>query len=213
MGCVFCHEEFLMPVRAEILRDKSLVELQLTLAAAAASGTAKFFEPFPPHFLRAKEVRSRSGAFGDGYAGQGSEDNKDRAAVRAALLRMPRMAALADTDNETQLRDLLAARSRDGGSGGDSCPDAASSAYKLLQFVLGTNRLLLEQVTREEHCLPMLPSGATQLAVGRGHQVQNAPSLSRSASMAVALASMAALLTNGFLSCETACASCLTRVS
>jgi len=160
--CRFRYETFLISAHAELARDPKVVELHLSLAAAAADGPPESFEPFPPDFLWNNEVRSRAGAFED-RGGDPSSDNKNMPALRAAIKQLPHVEAAAAAGIECEIRDLL-----DRQSAGTS----AAMAYKFLQFVLGSNRLLLERVVLPEHLLPDLPRQVAQFAV-----VQNSPAV------------------------------------
>eukprot|EP00927_Polykrikos_kofoidii_P027639 TRINITY_DN24240_c0_g1_i1.p1 TRINITY_DN24240_c0_g1~~TRINITY_DN24240_c0_g1_i1.p1 ORF type:complete len:808 (-),score=135.77 TRINITY_DN24240_c0_g1_i1:174-2552(-) len=192
--CIFRYEEFLMPVRAEIARDPALAELHISLAMSASDGDGASFEPFPSRFLRKNEVRLRGGVFEDsrgiptGATGtrqwhvdsdnlESEESNKDMAALRAVLRKIPKLSRLpAEADTEERLRELLApsgSAPKGGGytdagrasDGVETTKATGSTAYQLVQFVLGTNRLLLQRVTGE-HALPKL-GAASQIAVLR----------------------------------------------
>ncbi|CAK0801600.1 unnamed protein product [Prorocentrum cordatum] len=158
--CTFRFEELFSSVRGELVRSRAVVELHIALASAAAMATGDSFEPFPPCFLRHREVRARSGAFEDD--GQtGSTQNKDMLSLRSALSRVPAVERLALQGSEEGVRALL----RGAGTAEDG-----DTTYKLLQFVLGSCRLVLEKLESEEHRLP-LPRDASavmQFAVLHG---------------------------------------------
>ncbi|CAE8582712.1 unnamed protein product [Polarella glacialis] len=195
--CVFSYEEVLS-VCAELAQNPELVALQLCLAAAAAEGPPGTFEPFPPHLLpRRQATRGRLGTLGVAATRRGassagswlwpwqssseveeretqqSEDDKaaDKAAgtkalaaARATFARLPRLQALAAATSEEDLRASLL-------KDDEGCAQGSSpSSYRLVQFVLATNRLALHRLDLPEHQLPRVPSGpgALQLAVLQG---------------------------------------------
>ncbi|CAE8694302.1 unnamed protein product [Polarella glacialis] len=195
--CVFSYEEVLS-VCAELAQNPELVALQLCLAAAAAEGPPGTFEPFPPHLLpRRQATRGRLGTLGVAATRRGassagswlwpwqssseveeretqqSEDDKAAgtealAAARATFARLPRLQALAAATSEEDLRASLL--KDDEGCAQGSLLSSSPSSYRLVQFVLATNRLALHRLDLPEHQLPRVPSGpgALQLAVLQG---------------------------------------------
>lgn len=152
---MFRHEEYLMSVYAELRKSSEFVNFHLMLASAAAhDNNAVCFEPFPPHFLRSNEVRARAGPLMDEKA---SPWNKDTHSLIQTLNGLPEIEKLSSASSEHEVKLLLA--------------QAGDLAYKLVQFVLSTNRLLLERVPGDYE-LPGL--GRTQYAV-----IQNSPAVEK----------------------------------
>eukprot|EP00929_Paragymnodinium_shiwhaense_P060063 TRINITY_DN30033_c0_g1_i2.p1 TRINITY_DN30033_c0_g1~~TRINITY_DN30033_c0_g1_i2.p1 ORF type:complete len:759 (+),score=161.97 TRINITY_DN30033_c0_g1_i2:91-2367(+) len=166
--CTFTFEECLMPLRAEILRDPGLAEFQVALAASAASSHhGTYFEPFPPQFLKTKEVRARTvAAFGQGYRPDGLHENKDCEKLLNVLKSIPRLSSLTELPSEKDLQQALQAAFRQ--NVGAVAGGGEVSCYRLVQFVLSTCRLQLKRITNKEHRLHGLHDNVRQFAVLHG---------------------------------------------
>eukprot|EP00897_Mesotaenium_endlicherianum_P010847 jgi/Mesen1/9791/ME000007S09852 len=118
----------------EVRESLELVELDITLASAAAASDRDVFEPFPSFLLRDKELRGRAGWFnrgpgaaagaiatvgaaaraaagrgnGDAKRAQQSRENKHVALVAYALRLLPSPARMAACAREDDLRRVIA---------------------------------------------------------------------------------------------------------
>eukprot|EP00245_Coleochaete_scutata_P006747 TRINITY_DN2151_c0_g1_i4.p1 TRINITY_DN2151_c0_g1~~TRINITY_DN2151_c0_g1_i4.p1 ORF type:complete len:1043 (+),score=126.80 TRINITY_DN2151_c0_g1_i4:66-3131(+) len=146
-SCVICHTPFALPggrirpcskelclfqfeeiglvagVLHQVKESPDLVQIELTLANAAANSCYDVFEPFPSFLLLSEEVRSRSGFFSRQHEpperppAQGRRhrhsdaarpsDNKQLSALATALEHLPDVASMSRAENEEGLTAIV----------------------------------------------------------------------------------------------------------
>ncbi|CEM24691.1 unnamed protein product [Vitrella brassicaformis CCMP3155] len=177
--CIFSYEEFVATVYAELQDDKDLVDLHLFLAGCACNSQDTYVEPFPPHFLKRHEIRTRSGiydnpnalksgtaragyAYGGGQPQNNPDSNKDLYKMKRCFQKLPSVKELAACSSEEAIISLL----RREGSDEDEPGEASDPMlpYKLVQFVLATNRMIIRRIDNTPEAIPGL-SNVMQLAV------------------------------------------------
>lgn len=158
--CVFHCEEYCCSVLQAVKADVKAARLHVALALAAVrSKNPICVEPFPPHFLRERQVRRRAGVFDDArLLAQNKEDlardaNKDLDLMDAALSCLPDVGELATLSCEADVVRCLQQEQRRAGV----APHDAVLAYRCLRFVFATLRLMMVPVSVESTLASRLP--------------------------------------------------------
>eukprot|EP00742_Colponemidia_sp_Colp-10_P017001 GILJ01019527.1.p1 GENE.GILJ01019527.1~~GILJ01019527.1.p1 ORF type:complete len:929 (+),score=130.45 GILJ01019527.1:154-2787(+) len=182
--CLFSFEEVGLGcnVLAEIRNHPQLVNLDLTLASAAivSNRAEQIFEPFPSFCLLHQEARTRSGYFDNGDEKASKKTNKDLPTLVKLVRQLPPLSEIpAHVATERDLREWLrstsaihnSTNSRTTSTDTDNNSNSVNNnmIYKLIKFVLATNRLNLQHLDGGQ-LIPGLPPDATQYAV-----VHNSP--------------------------------------
>lgn len=121
------------------------------------------FEPFPPYFLKDREIRSKAGFFDvvkDGKAaGEGAKDaNKDfHLLIRLARSLPTFKSMLANSDSEEDLKNFLLEHYSKIDKKKLVGDNNHLAAYKLMQFIMQNNPLTLVQLEGKQALYPENP--------------------------------------------------------
>mmetsp|Transcript_25973 Transcript_25973/g.25555 ORF Transcript_25973/g.25555 Transcript_25973/m.25555 type:complete len:468 (-) Transcript_25973:1237-2640(-) len=144
--CEFRFEEISgLSIYAELRNNINLIMLDLSFAgeAAASARAQTVFEPFPSFLLKREQMRGKAGFLsrsgGEKYTSD-MDTNKDIEYLRAILRTMPNPHMLKDQCSDEQtLRDYLATL----------IGENSMMTYKLLRYIIATNRLALVRLEGE----------------------------------------------------------------
>ena len=154
--CEFRFEEISgVSLYAEISNNPEFVLLDLSLAAeSAASGRSHtVFEPFPSFLLKKNQIRGKSGFLSGKYSTD-MDQNKDIQKLKELAAHMPVISTLKTlTQDEISCRDFISSQIPNG-----------IEVYKLMRYIVATNRLNLIQL-KEEDCISKLKDGISQYLV------------------------------------------------
>eukprot|EP00397_Hematodinium_sp_SG-2012_P031629 GEMP01033606.1.p1 GENE.GEMP01033606.1~~GEMP01033606.1.p1 ORF type:complete len:403 (+),score=83.19 GEMP01033606.1:793-2001(+) len=160
--CRFRFEEVLAPV-ATMLRSPTLCAVHLSMGIAASNSVGSiYFEPFPPHFLKLREIRGRCGMFDEEFnlrskrteaqntihsendAHSLSNENRRDVELRAATRAIEEIniGTLLQCSDEAAVKTYLHNIEHPG------C--TTEDVYKLLQFVLATAPMSMTQLQGED---------------------------------------------------------------
>ncbi|KAH9316843.1 hypothetical protein KI387_018612 [Taxus chinensis] len=163
--CLYRFEE--LGIGASVLQElqnSELIDLELTLAAAAATQNSirDVFEPYPSFLLKKEEPRRRSGFFSSyTYGGDTSSEaenylsNKNMELLSKLIDSFPPLSEMQQYSNETELVLKLGMSwlKKDGNPGDLSEEEYAEKIrlpYKILRYVLFTNRLSLHLLQKSD---------------------------------------------------------------
>lgn len=158
--CEFRFEEVSgLSVYAELLNNMNLVELDMSFAACAAeSGRAlSIFEPFPSFLLKDRQIRGKSGYLSRDKVTYTPEmdQNKNLAELQTLISLVPSLQWLRDSscDESSLIQNLIASIGENG-----------REVYKLLRYIIATNRLSLVKLDGEDR-IEGLPGAIDQYLV------------------------------------------------
>jgi len=144
--CEFRFEEVSgLSVYAELLNNLNLVELDMSFAACAAdSGRAlSIFEPFPSFLLKDRQIRGKSGYLSRDKVTYTPEmdQNKNLDQLKTLISLVPSLQWLRDSscDETSLIQNLISAIGESG-----------REVYKLLRYIIATNRLSLVKLDGED---------------------------------------------------------------
>jgi ubiquitin-conjugating enzyme E2 Q len=149
--CVFRFEEISgFTVYPEIAANPDIIRLDLTFAAFAAHSmrASTVFEPFPSIFLKQKQLRGKAGFLSmRNYRPKMMDSNKDIEKLKRAMQGIPSPQAIKDhCSNEASLVSYIAE------AGGSS-----KHSYKLLKYIIATNRLQLVKLKNHQRFASVNP--------------------------------------------------------
>ena len=151
--CEFSFEEALgIFITPEIRFDPDSFTLDLSIFSECVMGgrAAKTFEPFPTFFLKDKELRSKRGYLDNikearikgGEAKDVKESNKDIKKIRDLFKYIPSIDKwLAKCSDDAVLVSTIQKQTKE--------PSDANSIYKLLRYLIWTNRVNFKHLTGE----------------------------------------------------------------
>jgi ubiquitin-protein ligase len=157
--CEFRFEEISgVSVFGELINNFEACHLDLSFAAEALFSTRSWnvFEPFPSFMLKQKQIRGKSGFLerGKSYS-KDMDSNKDIDSLRRIFLSIPHPDLLIKSStDEISLKRFLYT----------SAPNNSEYCYKLIRYVLATNRLALVKLSNQ-NCIGKLPSYFRQYLV------------------------------------------------
>lgn len=144
--CEFRFEEVSgLSVYAELLNNLNLVELDMSFAACAAeSGRAlSIFEPFPSFLLKDRQIRGKSGYLSRDKVTYTPEmdQNKNLDQLKTLISLVPSLQWLRDSscDESSLIQNLIS-----------SIGESGREVYKLLRYIIATNRLSLVKLDAED---------------------------------------------------------------
>jgi ubiquitin-protein ligase len=154
--CEFRFEEILeYSIYQEVLANANLIHLEMSFAAVSMASTRAqtIFEPFPSFMLKSQQIRGKAGFLSKPTDKQGAlyeatmDSNKDLEALREAFRVLPSPQDIKDyCSDEASLIELIKAN---GGS---------MVSYKLLRYIIATNRLDLVKLEGEDRVKTLDPS-------------------------------------------------------
>jgi hypothetical protein len=133
--------------------------------AACRSGKPIMIEPFPPHFLKKDQVRSRSGAFDEAVKlkkAKTNEDdqNKDSGLMLKVLGALPDLAELAELESEAKVVEYMSKKQEAFVKETHLNNTDKLLGYRLLRFILATSRPILTPVSLSDSALRDVEPGA-----------------------------------------------------